>query len=1005
MVRALRLVILTLAIACCAQRLAAAQTATLVFPANGATSVDLTQPMQWTSVGGATAYYLYVGTTVGAKDLVNTGEILQTSYLAGSAPIGQTLYARLWTKSGGVWRFVDSTFSAATSAAPIATLTSPADVAVNVDLSQTIQWTTVAAAQAYYLYMGTTVGAKDVVDSGELHQTSYAATATVGGGQLVYARLWTKAGDVWRYADSTFTTLPVAKLTNPLNNAVNVNVASPMTWGSVPNAQAYYLYVGTTFGTKNLIDTGEIAQTTYPASTLAGNQTVYARLWTKFGGVWRSVDSSFSTAPIARVTYPADGAQNANLSQAIQWSSVVNVQAYYLYVGTSLGANDIVNSGETQATSYLAGSVPTGQTLYARLWTKVGGVWRSADTTFTAAVQAPVTATITYPANGAANADLSLPVQWTTVANAQAYYLYLGTTAGAADVTNSGELHQTSFAIGTFPTGQTLYARIWTKVGGVWRYTDSTFSAANLTATLIYPADGAANVSPEQPATWTSVPNVEVYYLYVGSTLGAKDIVDSIETPLTSTSLLGIPSAQTLYARLWTRVAGVWRYRDSTFTAAPIAPVFVYPIDGATNVDVAQAFSWLPPAASQKYKLEIGSTPGSHDLFDSGEISSTSVVPSGLAPTGDVMYARVWSQIGGEWARHSDIAFTTVATGTSAAISIPVDGDTAFDAGRAFEWSSAPLGRAYRLTIGTTVGGTDLHDSGEIHVLRRFVPNLPAGTPLHGRLYTKIDGQWLSNDFNFTATSTAASSVAQMKSVLWAADWVRSMSDIDDRPYGWTELLRDVGPRYVAVCSDFSATLLRMLGEMNVSLQARALHIAFDTNSFDSHTLVEVLDPVLQRWVLIDPTFDMQPKRVDGTGATAEDLSQAAFAFDWASITFDVLSDAGDAYARAYYIDYPQLFANVFHEGQSQVIGQGNSPLPFLQEDTMPAGTPGVATVFAVQCLNGATNTTIVKDTVDTQVECNGIDGLSPAFSAGTVDAPSGGQPAFRLYRLRRFVF
>ena len=72
----------------------------ILYPTNGAVNADLSQPIQWTSVAHVQAYYLYVGTTRGAKDLVDTGEILQTSYLAAQLPAGQTVYARMWTKVG-----------------------------------------------------------------------------------------------------------------------------------------------------------------------------------------------------------------------------------------------------------------------------------------------------------------------------------------------------------------------------------------------------------------------------------------------------------------------------------------------------------------------------------------------------------------------------------------------------------------------------------------------------------------------------------------------------------------------------------------------------------------------------------------------------------------------------------------------------------------------------------------------------------------------------------------
>jgi hypothetical protein len=73
----------------------------------------MTLPIQWTTVAGAQAYQLYLGSTLGAKDLVDTSQIQQTSYLATSLPRGQTVRARLWTEVGGVWRFSDSSFTTA----------------------------------------------------------------------------------------------------------------------------------------------------------------------------------------------------------------------------------------------------------------------------------------------------------------------------------------------------------------------------------------------------------------------------------------------------------------------------------------------------------------------------------------------------------------------------------------------------------------------------------------------------------------------------------------------------------------------------------------------------------------------------------------------------------------------------------------------------------------------------------------------------------------------------
>jgi hypothetical protein len=179
---------------------------------------------------------------------------------------------------------------------------------------------------------------------------------------------------------------------------------------------------------------------------------------------------------VATLTSPVNGATNVNRTLAMQWTTVAGAQAYYLYVGSTPGAKDLVDTGEIQQTSYLATSLPGSQTVFARLWTMVGGVWRSSDSSFTTAATVPVVAILTSPVNGATNVNLTLPIQWTTVAGAQAYYLYVGSTVGTNDLVNTGEIQQTSWLVTGLPGSKTVFARLWTKLGGVWLFSDSSFT-------------------------------------------------------------------------------------------------------------------------------------------------------------------------------------------------------------------------------------------------------------------------------------------------------------------------------------------------------------------------------------------------------------------------------------------------------------------------------------------------------------------------------------------------
>lgn len=968
--------------------------ATVFDPPDGASDVSVQKTLRWSGVSGAQAYVLWIGSSAGGADVLTTPETASTAYTPARIPANQQLFARLWTKAGGIWRYADSRFTTA----PAAVLITPANGASEVDLTEITTWTPVATAQAYYLYVGTSPGARDVIDSGETQQTSYSGARWPGGRRL-YARLWTKSGDRWRFEDTVFDTEPAASLSSPLPGATAVALTQAFSWVPIEQAQAYRLLVGSAAGANDVADSNEISTTSYqPPARLPANSTLYARLWTKWGNRWRAVDTQFSTSPVAQLTAPADGARNVAPNPLFTWTPIGAAQAYVLTVGTTPGAGDVFKTIESLQTSHQATALPANRTLYARMWTKAGGTWRYIDSTFTVAV---VTATITSPQAGATDVGVLDPIRWTTVENAEGYVLWVGTSVGTSDVFKTPEIEETFYYPMSLPARRTLYARIWTSVGGVWRYSDSSFSAAPLTAELLSPANGAPGVDPSLPAIWTRVPGAQAHVLYVGSSPGEHDLLVSPEVPQTSYPISSLRPGH-VYARLWTQVAGVWRFVDSDFTVASRSPQFLQPVDGALAVDPSLPFRWTPSLYGQAYRLTIGTSPGGSDVLNSGELLDTSYALPGPLPNGP-LYARVAVKLGGVWTLRSDIRFTLDNTTSIAFIGSPQNRTASFDTANPFTWNAAPFANAYRLSIGTQRGRYDLHDSGPIHVTERYVPDLPIGVRLYGRVQTEIAGHWYSTRFTFTVTANSSSFDTRLQSVQREAHAVRRMSELDGLPFAWTPLAQRLEPvaDYV-VCSDFAETLVDMLNEMNLGLAVMRRDVAFDTNGFEGHSLVNVQDPSTGRWLLVDPTFDLMVKRADGAWATAEEVSDAVASFNWSAVSYQLLGNESDPLPAKYYLDYPLLFLNV---ARPLVRGQGRSPVPYLTE--MPVPTTGSWSIYMVQCLDPTADVVdVVIDGVRQTLGCDGIDLLTPAFGAQSVSAPSASAPpAFRLYRPRRYVF
>lgn len=285
-----------------ANSLSSAQSlATMIYPAPGDINIPLSgNTFSWNPVSTAQAYYLYVGSAPGLKDVFNSGSkpaTITSVKIPAALASGTTYYVRIWTFINGHWasNYVDSTF---TSVIVTAFMTYPLDGARKIDPYLTATWNTVKGA-TYVLNIGSSPGGSDVFSSGTLGTTSVLVTGLLGFSSY-YVRLWTQTPAGSTFADSIFSTGPqVAHLITPGEGATNVDPFASFSWNSVPDAQAYYLKVGTKSGVFDVHNSSVLPadKTSRLVPGLIGSQTYYATLSTKINGVFYPVSSTFQTAP------------------------------------------------------------------------------------------------------------------------------------------------------------------------------------------------------------------------------------------------------------------------------------------------------------------------------------------------------------------------------------------------------------------------------------------------------------------------------------------------------------------------------------------------------------------------------------------------------------------------------------------------------------------------------------------------------------------------------------
>jgi hypothetical protein len=85
----------------------------------------------------------------------------------------------------------------------------------------------------------------------------------------------------------------------------------------------------------------------------------------------------------------------------------------------------------------------------------------------------------------------------------------------------------------------------------------------------------------------------------------------------------------------------------------------------------------------------------------------------------------------------------------------PANASTLTSAQQTFSWNAGTGVSAYRLDIGTTVGGSEVYSSGSTTALSATASALPTdGRTLRARLSSSIDGAWQYRDYTYTAVTS-----------------------------------------------------------------------------------------------------------------------------------------------------------------------------------------------------------------------------------------------------------
>jgi len=250
-------------------------------------------------------------------------------------------------------------------------------------------------------------------------------------------------------------------------------------------------------------------------------------------------------------------------------------------------------------------------------------------------------------------------------------------------------------------------------------------SIAQQCPNLNSPVNGAVNVPVTTTISWDEVEGVPGYIISIGTTPGGTDIINerSVGNATGYVPPLGLPENTKIYVTLTlfffdlpNITCPTESFRTEAVTSIPTCTSLRNPVDGASNVNVANNIQWNYAPTATSYELTIGTTPGGGEILSPQNVGNVlSYNPPADFPPSTQIFVTITPRnaIGGT-PGCMEQQFTTgvLATlpGCTSLIS-PVNGATNVPLTPFIEWTEVPGANGYRVTIGSSPFTAEILDN------------------------------------------------------------------------------------------------------------------------------------------------------------------------------------------------------------------------------------------------------------------------------------------------------
>ena len=250
-------------------------------------------------------------------------------------------------------------------------LVSPPNNSLNLPLTPTLVWNSVANATSYTYQVSTTSIFNNIVDSGTISSTQ----KTIASGKLTqaYTYFWrvcaknsnetSNWSTVWYFATTAGPNAPL--LISPAHLSTNIPLTPTLTWTTVSGATTYLIQIASNSGFTTIVDsiTSFTSERIVPSGKLSMSSIYYWRVRAYNNityGPWSEV-WSFTTAGLPAVPVlvsPPNGALGVVKTPLMNWNDASNATSYTIQISTLSNFVVITDSATVLTSQY---QVPSGK--------------------------------------------------------------------------------------------------------------------------------------------------------------------------------------------------------------------------------------------------------------------------------------------------------------------------------------------------------------------------------------------------------------------------------------------------------------------------------------------------------------------------------------------------------------------------------------------------------------------------------------------------------------------